>query len=336
MLIGLKIQFKTLSKDKMVWVSALFPIILAICIRLFAGNVVIEQSIGYVENELSSEQIMSLNQFGKLHSFENHSALENYVLDPSSDGIGILFNDKTHAYEFLLQGNELTIEHDKLVPLYNYLKDNSAFDTLSFEVMTNDKDYLKTLLITITILMGLFLGAVFNAFNIVAEKEDNIDILNQVLPMSLGTYIVQKSIIGFIASFILSLITLLIVTGIEIPIVQTVVLLLMGSALSTLVGLYLGHYSNNQMIVIIMTKVVLLIFTFVPFIGFMIPKELGWIKNLFYIVPSYAVFNGLWALLESQDIRIIMMNSFIILLYSILGLWIYWLINRRSKTVKML
>ncbi len=336
MLKSLKIQFKVLSKDKMVWVSVLFPIILAICIRLFAGNIVIEHSIGYVENELSSEQITVLNRFVDLKAFENQSDLESYVLDSSSDVIGVLFDNETHDYEFLLQGNELSIDRENLVPLYNYLKDSSFFDEIHLKAIVKDEDFAMTLLITLTILMGLFLGSVFNAFNIVAEKEDRIDVINEILPMSIKTYIIQKSVIGFIASFLLSLITLLIVTGIEIPIIPTVILLLMGSLLSSLVGLYLGYYSNEQMIAIIITKVVLLIFTFVPFIGFMVPQELEWVKRAFYIIPSYAVFNGLWALVEGQDIGIILINSLIILLYSALGIWIYILINKGNRTLKSL
>lgn len=333
MLVALKIQFKSISKDKMVWISVIFPIVLAICIRLFAGNLVIEQSIGYLENNLSSEQIADLEQFAQLKQFENQSTLETYILNSTNDGIGIIFNDETGDYEFLLQGNELTINDSNLSALYDYLKHGSSFDEISIEVMTNDENYLMTLLITITVLMGLFLGAVFNAFNIVAEKEDNINILNQILPMSISTYVIQKSIIGFIASFVLSLITLLIVTGVGIPILPTVVLLLMGSLLSTFVGLYLGHYSSNQMVAIIMTKFVLLAFTFFPFIGFMIPKESEWLKNIFYVVPSYAVFNGLWAVVESQDVGVIMINSLIALIYTVLAAFIYWLINKRNKTL---
>ncbi|WP_066500517.1 ABC transporter permease [Abyssisolibacter fermentans] len=330
MLTGLNIQFKILSKDKMVWVSALFPIILAICIRLFAGDVVIEQSIGYVEGQLSSQQIMSLNQFCVLQSFKDRDTLEMYILSPNSDNIGILYNKQTDNYDFLLQGNELAVESEQLASLHNYLKDSSSFDALYLEAMTNDKDYLTTLLVTITVLMGLFLGSVFNAFNIVDEKEDGIDIVNQILPMSHITYIIQKSIIGFIGSFILGFITLIIVIGVNIPIVQTIILLLLGSVMSTLVGLYLGHYSSDQMVVIIMTKVVLLIFTFVPFIGFFIPNDLGWVKNLFYIVPSYAVFNGIWALVESQDTGIMMINSLFVLLYSVFASVIYWRIRRNK------
>ncbi len=333
MLVALKIQFKSLSKDKMVWISVLFPIIIAICIRLFTGNLVIEQSIGYVENNLSSEQIADLEQFAQLKQFENESDLETYILNSTNDGIGIIFNDEIGDYSFLLQGNELAINDYNLSALYDYLKHGSSFDKISIDVMTNDENYVMTLLITITVLMGLFLGAVFNAFNIVSEKEDNINILNQILPMSISTYVIQKSIIGFIASFVLSLITLLIVTGVGIPILPTVVLLLMGSLLSTFVGLYLGHYSNNQMVAIVMTKFVLLAFTFFPFIGFMIPKESEWVKNIFYVVPSYAVFNGLWAVVENQDVGVIMINSLITLFYTILAACIYWLISKRNKTL---
>ena len=331
MLQGIKLQFKSLRRDKMVWVSGLFIIILAVIIRFYGDGVVIEQSIGYLENQLSSEQVNALEQVAELQAFKEQAMLERYVLDHRTDLIGILYHAPSDQFRFLLQGNELSTGAEQVAVLNNYLNKRIDVEQVTVEVLENEEDYVKRLLVTLTILMALFLGAVFNAFNIVAEKEDRIDLVNQILPMSRWKYIIQKSLIGLLASFVLSIITLLIVTGRGSLLGQAILLLLPGSIMSALLGLYLGLISGEQMEAIVMTKVVLLVFTFVPLIGFLIPEQTGWVKNLFYIFPSYAVFNGILVLTESRAGGGVILNSLIILLHSMVGLWIYYGLSKGTR-----
>ena len=56
---------------------------------------------------------------------------------------------------------------------------------------------LQNIFIAMTLIVAMFMGCTFNAMNMISEKENGIDLVNQILPMTQSGYEMQKISVGF-------------------------------------------------------------------------------------------------------------------------------------------
>lgn len=54
------------------------------------------------------------------------------------------------------------------------------------------------LLVLAVLIVAMFTGCTFNAMNVIAEKEEGVSFINEVLPMTPGQYVRQKIAAGFL------------------------------------------------------------------------------------------------------------------------------------------
>ena len=331
---GLKYQLKSIRRDKMCILTFLLPIIVGIAINLLSGvsfQSMGETAFGVLENNISADTVEWLQSNGTVTQYETLDELREAVNNPTTQMIGVL--QTGNAIQTFLSGDELEVNKkvaDTLPQIYvNRIKPLS-FDKTVIPVKT-DNEGLKSLLIVLTLVTAMFMGCTFNAMNIISEKEDGIELINQVLPMTTRSYVVQKTLLGFFGGTVSTIVTAFICMRIELAQVLPFLLIVLLSAyISALTGLFIGYFSTGLMVGIVYIKIVMVLFLAPPIFFYLVVPDNSIIFRLSYLLPSSATFYGVIDLLNGQSDKL--WPAFVVLLtHAVLWSAIYKLIRKGNR-----
>lgn len=329
---GFKYQLKSIRRDKMCLLTFLLPVIVGIAINLLSGvsfQSIGETTFGVVENNITGDTVEWLQSNGVVVSHETLDELETAVNDPSTQMIGVL--QAGNKIQTFIAGDELEVNKviaNTLPQVYeNWATQLST--TRSIIPVVSDNEGLKSLLIVITLVTAMFMGCTFNAMNIISEKEDGIEFINQVLPMSKKSYMIQKTLLGFIGGTVSTIITALICMRIQaVQILPFLLIVLLSAYISALIGLFIGYYANGLMVGIVYIKIVMILFLAPPIFFYLAVPNNSVIFRLSYLLPSSATFYGIMDLLKGQTEEIIPV-LFALLIHAVLWSIVYKLIRKK-------
>lgn len=331
---GIKYQLKSIRHDKMCILTFLLPVIVGIAINLLSGvsfQSMGETTFGIVKNNITADTVEWLQNNGTVVPYQTRTELEVAVNDPSTQTIGVL--QTGNKIQTFIAGDELEV-NKVIANTLPQLYENQAMRlsiTKSIIPVTSDNEGLKSLLIVITLVTAMFMGCTFNAMNIISEKEDGIALINQILPMSMRSYMIQKTLLGFIGSTVSTIITALICMQMQATQILPFLLLVLFSAyISALIGLFIGYYANGLMIGIVYIKIIMILFLAPPIFFYLVVPSNSIIFNFSYLLPSSATFYGVMDLLNGQTEEIIPM-LLLLLIHAIFWSIIYKLIRRKNK-----
>lgn len=115
---------------------------------------------------------------------------------------------------------------------------------------------LQNIFIAITLIVAMFMGCTFNAMNIISEKENGVDFVNQILPMTRSGYVIQKVFVGFICGCLSAVITVGICLRLSFKITLFMLALIVFSAfVAAMFGLFIGKFSETLMIGVVYIKI---------------------------------------------------------------------------------
>ena len=301
---GLKYQLKSIRRDKMCILTFLLPVIVGIAINLLSGvsfQSIGETTFGIVENNITDDAGKWLQSNGAVIPYETRAELEAAVNDPSTQTIGVL--QAGNEIQTFIAGDEVEVNKviaDTLPQVYENRTTQLSITRTVIPVVS-DNDGLKSLLIVITLVTAMFMGCTFNAMNIISEKEDGIEFINQVLPMSMTSYIIQKTLLGFIGGTISTIITTLICMRIQaVQILPFLLIVLLSTYISALIGLFIGYYANGLMVGIVYIKIVMILFLAPPIFFYLTVPSNSFVFQLSYLLPSSATFYGIMDLLQGR------------------------------------
>ena len=284
----LKYQLKSVRRDKLCILTFFLPVVVGIAIHLLSGvsfQSISENSFGVLENRMDADTVEWLGANGTVTQYESLTELRAAVNDPSTQMIGVLQTGS--AIQTFISGDELEMNRviaDTLPQIYkNQTETLSVTKTMIPAV--SDNDWLKSLLIVMTLVAAMFMGCTFNAMNIIGEKEDGIEFINQVLPMSASSYITQKTLLGFIGGTVSTIITALICVRTDIE---------------HILGLLIGCFSDGLMSGIAYIKVLMILFQAPPIFFYLTVPDSSIRFKLSYLLPSSATFYGVMDLLNGR------------------------------------
>ena len=137
--------------------------------------------------------------------------------------------------------------------------------------------------------------------NIISEKEDGIAFINQVLPQTTKSYIIQKTLLGFIGGTASTILTASICIRIEPKQVLPFLLIIFLSAyISALTGLFIGYFSDGLMTGIVYIKIIMILFLAPPVFFYLTMPDSSIIFKLSFLLPSGATFYGVMDLLNGR------------------------------------
>ncbi len=331
---GLRYQLKALRRDKMCILTFLLPIIVGIAINLLSGvslQSISETSFGVVQNEVTDNTIAWLKENGTVTQYKTLDALRSAVNDPSTQMIGVLQAGST--IQTMVSGDELEVNRviaDTLPQLYENGMVSTSIERTLIPVETDDEG-LKSLLVAITLVTAMFMGCTFNAMNIISEKEDGIELINQVLPLTTRSYVIQKMLLGFLGGTVSTIITLLICMRIKwIQVLPFLVIILLSAYISALIGLFIGTFSNGLMIGIVYIKIVMILFLAPPVFFYLVIPDNTIAFGLSYLLPSSATLYGVMDLLNGQMSQVRSV-SIVLLIHAVFWSIVYWIFRMRKK-----
>ncbi len=283
-----KRDLKVNSKDFISLYIIVVPILFAVLINLFAPGIndtTINLALVEGENE---KQVEYLEQFAKVELFENEDKIRERV-EKRDAVIGIIAEND--GYFIMTQGNEAK-------EVVDYAKLLNSFYELDIKIEDSNSELiefgrtvppLKKTLVNVSLLFISILGGMLIALNIVEEKVDNTLSAINLTPTSRMTFVLGKSAMGILFS-VFGSIALIFITGFGgINILQLLLVILITSILSILVGFIQGL--TNKDIISAASSIKLL---FLPLIAGVLAIEIlgdKW-QKLFYWNPFYFAYKG--------------------------------------------
>ncbi|SFC01143.1 ABC-2 family transporter protein [Alkalibacterium subtropicum] len=283
-----KRDFKVNVKDFLSLYILIMPILFGVLINVFAPGINdTTVNLALIEGE-NEQQVTYLEQFADVEVFESESEIENRVEDRDAL-IGIIPEDE--GYYIMTQGNESewVIDYAKLLNGLYEAGVNVEDSNVELVELGQTVPPLKKMLVNGAILFISILGGMLIALNMVEEKVDNTLSAINVTPTSRTTFILGKSVIGVLLT-IFGTAAIIFITGFgEINILQMMLIILMTSLLSILVGFIQGV--TNTDIISAASSIKLL---FLPLIAGVLAVEIlsDFWQPFFYWDPFYWAYKG--------------------------------------------
>lgn len=299
---GLKYQLKNIRRDKMCILTFLLPVLAGFAINLLSGvsfRSMSETAFVVLKNDISADTVEWLQLSGTVTQYGTLTELEEAVRNPSSQMVGVLEKDGT--IQTFLSGDELSVNRviaDTLPQVYENRAEQLPFDRTVVPAPVENEG-LKSLLIVIVLVTAMFMGCTFNAMNMISEKEEGIELINQVFPMTAKSYVVQKMLLGFAGGVVSTVLTALVCMRAEPgQILPFLLIVLLSAYLSALTGWFIGRFSNGLMEGIASIKIVMVLFLAPPIFFYLVVLDNSIAFMLSYLLPSSAAFYGVMDLLN--------------------------------------
>lgn len=306
-------DLKVNTRDFLALYIIIFPILFAIGINLLTPSINdTTVNLALIEGE-NPAQVTYLKDFAKVEVFKDLEAVEKRVAK-RDDVIGILPDGED--YYILQQGNEVEEVVGFAKALLTFYEQDVQIEDTNAEIIELGRTVppLKKLLVNIAILFTSILGGMLTAINIVEEKMDRTIRAMHLSPVSRNAYILGKGLIGILLP-IYGVSVIVWITGFkDINIGQMILIVLVSSILSLLVGFIQGLKNDDIMNAVGNIKIL-----FLPMAGAIAAIELlsdKW-QKFFYWIPFYWAYKGNDAVLsQSATWQQIITYSFIVLLIS--------------------
>ncbi len=330
---GLIYQLKSVRKDKFCIMSFLLPIIVAVVLR-FVGTIDLsslgEFHFGVLENNLPDRTISWLERYGSVTTYKTPEELTASINEPSTDLIGV--ETSGNGIKTMVAGDELDIYRqvaDTLPALYAEREDTEQIHVSILErpdVLAG----MQNVFIAMTLIVAMFMGCTFNAMNMISEKENGVDWVHQILPMTYSQYVIQKIFIGFIFGCLSAVLTACICFQLSLQSTfLMLVLIILSAFVAALIGLFIGKFSDNLMVGVVYVKIVMIVFMAIPLLSYLLGAN-GLFLILCYFVPSNATFEGIMNLANSTE-PIIAKDMLILMAHCIVWFLLYLSISKRQK-----
>lgn len=195
-MLGLIYQLKSVWKDKFCMMSFLLPIIVAFALNFIGGidlSPVSEFHFGVLENDLSAQTIVWLERYGSVAIYETQEELITAINEPSTYMIGVKADGD--GIQTMVSGDELDLFRqtaDTLPGLYMGRESTGQINITVLERPDMMAGF-QNIFIAITLIVAMFMGCTFNAVNMISEKENGVDLVNQVLPVTQSGYAMSLS-----------------------------------------------------------------------------------------------------------------------------------------------
>lgn len=332
---GIIYQLKSVRKDKMCIMSFFLPVVLAILLTVMGGvdlSSLEEVDFAICPRDFSPEDIEWLNEYGVVHTYEAEEDIIVAVNDPATNILGV---QKTENHiEVLISGDELEIFKEIASSLPVIYEQRGDTNILDIEVLPQPNfiaNY-KYVFIAIILIIAMFMGCVFNAMNMISEKEEGIAFINEVLPMTKKQYMLQKIFIGFIFGCLSSILTVCFSLRLSLKYILPMLMLIVLSAfISALVGMLIGKWADGILIGITYVKVAMIIFIAVPLVSYLLNLGKTTIGKLCYLVPSTATFEGIMAMINGNTMEAVK-SIIIMIIQGFIWLLMFLAIEQKNAT----
>lgn len=331
---GLLYQLKSVRKDKFCIMSFLLPIVVAIVLN-FVGSIDLsslgEYYFGVVAGDIAPETELWLMRYGSVTVCQTRDELIAEINEPSTNLIGVEMDGS--GIKTIISGDELKIWQQTAGTLPALYRQRETVQQADIQVL-EQPDVLagyQYLFIAMTLIVAMFMGCTFNAMNMITEKEDGVVLINEILPMTSGQYVIQKVFIGFVFGCLSAIITTALCFRLTFAgTVVMLALIVLSAFVSALIGLFVGRISDGLMVGVVYIKIVMIVFMAVPLLKYLAVTGNKIVTYICYLIPSSAAFEGIMDL-ANGSMATAGKDIVILLVHCIIWFSIYLHISRRQK-----
>ncbi len=322
---GIQFQLRYLLSDKIVLISILLPLVLAVGVRFISVDTFSQvdtlQTV-VIRDSLDQEILSWLDQTTTVTVVDSMEQLEEFVLFPSTEMIGVV--QELAGVSFILGGDESSYTQA-------FVSNFQDLITLPIEenpyvmALEDQKDqfvWLRQFFVAVVLLTACFIGSSFNAITMVSEKESGVFIVHGVLPLGRFDFVLQRIVLGFVVSTVVVLLTWITIQGVGLDLLVIFPLIILSSYFSAILGLYIAHGAKDYLGVIVTIKFVLILFLAIPIVGVLVGMGTSWYPWVYWLMPSVPVFQAITQFTGSFDVTYVQ-NLGVLLLHCMLWTLIY-------------
>ena len=330
---GLIYQLKSVRKDKFCIMSFLLPLIVAFILNFIGAidfSTLSEFHFGVIQDNLPAGTISWLERYGTVTEYKTQEDLIAAVNDPSTNFIGV--EADSNGIKTMLSGDEMDIWRQTADTLPALYMERARTEQISVTVLERPDlmEGMQNIFIAITLIVAMFMGCTFNAVNMISEKENGVDLVNQILPMTQSGYVMQKIFVGFIGGCLSAVLTACCYFRLSVwNALLMLALMILSAFTAALTGLFIGKFSESLMIGVVYIKIIMIIFMAVPLVSYLLGAD-GLISVFCYFVPSSASFEGIMNLAGS-DRPMIAKDMFILMAHCIIWFLLYLSVSKWQK-----
>lgn len=293
---GLIYQLKSVGRDKFCILSFLLPVVTAIALNV-AGSINLSSLGEYyfcvVDSEVTDEVQEWLSGYGDVTVCRTGEEWLSAIREPSTNVIGVEMDGQ--GIRTVLAGDELDIWQQAAATLPTLYEQRKAAEGIPIQTL-EQPDVLagfQHIFIAMTLMVAMFMGCTFNAMNIISEKEDGVALINEILPMTPGQYLVQKIFIGFVFGCLSAMATAAICFRLSpAGAAAMLVLTVLSAFTAALAGLFVGRISEGMMAGVAYIKILMIVFMAVPLLKYLAVEGNEVLSYICYLIPSSAAFEG--------------------------------------------
>jgi ABC-2 type transport system permease protein len=275
-------------RDNLLLYILFAPLLLAFGAKLFLPSLDQSSLVFAVQAGLDSESIQRLEKIGNVQIYPDAEAVRARVLR-NDDVPGIVINQQSPV--LVLEGNESESPEVLSMLVGGAL---SGGETASYTWIQNESS--RSLLLEystiIFIMIGILLGALVMAFNIIEDKETRAIKALGVSPLSMVELTLSRGLFALVISLFLVLCMTAILIGGQVNYGLLMVAFLFSITLPILISYLIGGLADNQLKAGAILKFFMMVYLTLPIITIFIPRQ--W-HVFFYILPNY----WMWQTFES-------------------------------------
>jgi ABC-2 type transport system permease protein len=275
-------------RDNMVLYVMIGPILLTVGARLLVPSIDRNVQIFAVQESVEPTVIQRLEQIGSVEIYPDAEAVEARVLR-NDDVPGIAMVDNQPV--LVLEGNER--QHPEVLSLLigNTLSGEKAA-SYAHTQLEGASSFILEYITIVLIMIGVMLGALVMAFNIIEDKETRAIQALGVSPLSMLELTLSRGLFAIALSLVLVLIMTAIMVGSQVNYGLLLVAFLFSMTIPILVSYLIGGFSDSQLQAGAILKFFMIFYLTLPAISIFLPRE--WHVFL-YILPNY----WMWQSFES-------------------------------------
>jgi ABC-2 type transport system permease protein len=321
-------DLKASSRETMtVWI--LFaPFLLALVVRAFVpavGGTAVNLA---VTEDVGTQMISALREYGKVEVFPDRQSLERRVM-LLDDVAGITRDGET--LRIVLEGNER--EETRELPGL-ILAD--LYGPPQVEMIANDlgraASPVRPYMAAFLAMAAALFGGIVMGFAIIEDKTAGTMGALGVTPLSGPEYVAGRAALGMVLALVLTFGALYTMGAAPFDPLQVLAMSASGSLLAVILGFLVGSVANNTIEAIGTFKFGFLPFWIVPVLGMVIPEAY---RVTLYWMPTYWIFNGYRAIfLEHAAWAEVGKNAVIGFAVSLLFLAVSWRLLRRRLSLR--
>lgn len=240
-----------------------------------------------VAEDLQFGIVEKLEEYGEVESFATNKEVRDRV-GKTDTAVGVVQNEE--GLVLLFEGNEPQGLVEVYTSVFNHITTETFLVDVNHHYLEQRGSILKELLTIAMVMMAMMISGVISGFNIVAERESKAINAIAVSPLTTKGYIASRGLLSNILAVIIAIGSSLILMGLNIDYGKLLAILLLSCCLTTLLGLLVGAFAQNQLSAIAMIKLIAPIYIGLPTIALFVPEKL---KYLFYLLPNYWQFQAL-------------------------------------------